>query len=274
MHEDITITRDLRENQPFKITISGISHCDGTYKISRPKSRTYCFEYIYEGEGTVCLDGVPFYPKAGDVYWLPARHNQSYYSSESNPWKKIWFNVRGTFVSSILECYNMEHINHIKSFNSPELFEKFLNVAKSGDNYADITDKCSAIFLEIVQKLAEHTNSLANKTRTIHSVIALRLKNAIDRSHDFNLTMDKLANEQFCTKSHAIRVFKESYGITPYQYLLERKLHDAKLMLTDTAYSIKEISDFLCFNDPHYFSLFFKKETGMSPSEYRKSKKS
>jgi len=275
MYEHSFFVDDHRKNQPFRITFSGYSHCDETYKIVRKNSHIYCFEYIYAGEGTVHLDDITFHPKAGDVYWLPAGHNQIYYSSETNPWKKIWFNIRGELVSSILEAYKINHKNHIQSFNSPELFEKFFKVVQSKKTYAEITDECALIFLKLVQNLAQHATNLSDTKKNDSDLeTALTLKMLLDHERQFNNTLDNYVTKLYCTKAHAIRVFKKHFGITPYQYLLNRKLHVAKIMLTDTTYSIKEISISLCFDDPHNFSIFFKKQTGLSPSEYRKSKKS
>ena len=66
------------------------------------------------------------------------------------------------------------------------------------------------------------------------------------------------------------RVFKEYTGYAPAKYFQELKLRKAKQMLVGTSQSVKEISFFLGF--PVYrifFSLFFKKRTGLTPLEYR-----
>ena len=272
MYEDVTLIHDTRPNYPFKINVSGISYCDGSYKITRNNSNTYCFEYIYEGSGTVCLDNFSFTAVKGDVYWLPAGHNQHYYSSADKPWKKIWFNVKGPLVEDILKNYNMQKINHIQQFNKPDTFEEFLGVIKSGKSHAKITDECSALFLKLVQELSEHTMALGIENNASQQpLLAQKLKDKIDWLNGFDINMDILAAKLFCTKSHAIRVFKKAYGITPYQYILKRKLKDSKTMLANTNYTIKEISDFLHFEDPHSFTQFFKKQTGMAPSEFRKN---
>lgn len=56
MYEDLIAFTPNVPNAPFQILMSGISYCDGTYKISRPNSPLYCFEYIYKGKGMVHLN--------------------------------------------------------------------------------------------------------------------------------------------------------------------------------------------------------------------------
>ena len=80
---------------------------------------------------------------------------------------------------------------------------------------------------------------------------------------------DEISKEFFYTKSHLIRIFKEKYGITPYDYLLERKTNLAKFLLLNTVLSIGEIAAKLGFANSHYFSNFFSKRVGKSPSKYR-----
>ncbi len=70
-------------------------------------------------------------------------------------------------------------------------------------------------------------------------------------------------------QSHYNREFKEFTGTSPSQYMLELKLNVAKLLLSTTAQSVKNISYSLNFENPEYFSVFFKKRTGITPIEYR-----
>ena len=59
-----------------------------------------------------------------------------------------------------------------------------------------------------------------------------------------------------------IQNFKQYTNSTPAQYLLSLRIHNAKVLLESTNYNVTEI--------PLYFSRIFKKQTGFSPSEYRK----
>jgi AraC-like DNA-binding protein len=65
------------------------------------------------------------------------------------------------------------------------------------------------------------------------------------------------------------RAFKEFVGTSPSRYMMELKLNEAKLLLSTSAQSVKTISYNLNFENPEYFSVFFKKRTGITPLEYR-----
>jgi len=67
------------------------------------------------------------------------------------------------------------------------------------------------------------------------------------------------------------RLFHKEEGVSFNQYVTEQKVGRAKDMLKTTGKKVYEISDELGFGNPKYFSFVFKRNTGMSPMEYRKS---
>ncbi|MCQ2584006.1 MAG: helix-turn-helix transcriptional regulator [Treponema sp.] len=65
--------------------------------------------------------------------------------------------------------------------------------------------------------------------------------------------------------------FKKASGKSLKQFILERKMEEAKALLSDSTRTVSEIAYSLGFSDNHNFSRAFKKVTGQSPSEYRDS---
>ena len=59
-------------------------------------------------------------------------------------------------------------------------------------------------------------------------------------------------------------------GISPGQFILQKKMETATQLLTSTDLPIASIADSLGFGSQFYFSNFFKKQTGMTPSSYRR----
>lgn len=271
MHEDIIYFPKVNRDEPFQIQMCGKSYCDGTYKISRPDSAIYCVEYIYKGEGYVKVGDIEFHASAGDVYILPEGKNHFYYSDEKNPWEKIWFNIRGDFVANTLRSYGVEHVYHVKDIEMGSAFEEFVSCAERCMQEADVKaayTMCAVEFLKIVQQIAKAPG--LRKQMEPPSKVEL-LKQKIDGLTTFQQSFDELLEEFFYTKSYIIRAFKEAYGVTPYNYLLEHKMSTAKSLLRNTAMSINEMSNYLGFANAHYFSNFFSKRAGISPKEYRMS---
>lgn len=263
MHEDITRFQYPLE-APFCIQMTGVSYCDGKYKIVRPNSSIYCIEYVIEGHGRVSHDGESFVAKKGDIYLLSAGKNHDYYSDAKDPWTKIWFNIYGDLVAGILESYRLTGVSHVEGLNLLSLFRDFLETAQSGLSVQETFDRCALVFLEIIQRIAGHL-----RPSGAQDSLARVLRRMIDEMTDFSFTLDDLTARLYCSKSHAIRVFKAEFGVTPYQYILSKKLSQAKIMLRNTHLPVGEISAQLGFSSSHYFSTFFKEQTGLPPLLYR-----
>jgi two-component system response regulator YesN len=66
-------------------------------------------------------------------------------------------------------------------------------------------------------------------------------------------------------------VFAQETGLTFTQYLTALRIGKAKELLEATEMRSSQIAQEIGYNDSHYFSYLFKKNTGMTPGEYRKS---
>ncbi|MFT3793435.1 helix-turn-helix domain-containing protein [Flavobacterium sp.] len=74
------------------------------------------------------------------------------------------------------------------------------------------------------------------------------------------------------TLKHLNRICNEILGKTATEVIAERVVLEIKRMLADRQLSVNEIADALGFEDYSYFSRFFKKQTGTSPTDFRKKK--
>ena len=88
-----------------------------------------------------------------------------------------------------------------------------------------------------------------------------------------NLMLQDVASEVGISQSHFSTVFAQETGITFTQYLTGLRIAKAKELLETSPLRSSEIAFQVGYNDAHYFSYLFKKHTGMTPSEYRKSNK-
>lgn len=84
------------------------------------------------------------------------------------------------------------------------------------------------------------------------------------------IELEKLAEISCLSKDHFIRLFKKELGTTPLQYINQKKIEKAQLLLITEELTVKEIAFQLAFDDYSYFNRLFKKTTGVTPQEYRR----
>lgn len=85
------------------------------------------------------------------------------------------------------------------------------------------------------------------------------------------LNIEQLADKACMSKDHYIRVFKHETGETPNAYITKRKMEKAELTLLTTDLPVKSIADLLGYDDYSYFNRIFRKNSGMTPLQYRAS---
>ena len=86
-----------------------------------------------------------------------------------------------------------------------------------------------------------------------------------------NLKLENLAQLLDMSQFHFSRLFKQSLGISPYQYLIQQRVERAKQLLKQTDKSIVEIAFDCGFSSHSHLSKQFRQFTGITPKAYRKS---
>ncbi|HZH50684.1 MAG TPA: helix-turn-helix domain-containing protein [Microvirga sp.] len=98
---------------------------------------------------------------------------------------------------------------------------------------------------------------------------ALRFRQLVDREFRTHKPIEEYARRLGLTPAHLNRVCREQLGDSALGVVHERMVLEAKRYLTFTSMSAKEIALALAFEDPSYFTRFFKKKTGIPPVAYR-----
>ena len=121
-----------------------------------------------------------------------------------------------------------------------------------------------------IGELSKKIPAVKNSTR---EEVFKRLIASVDYIHshyDKDVTLAELAAVSCLSKFHFLRLFKEAFGRTPYQFIIEVKVRRAISLLRDSRLSIRDISKSLGQPDPSTFSRLFRKHVGVYPSQFRK----
>lgn len=264
MTEEI-IYLDHEKKLPFVITITGTSYCDGSYHIKRSRSEVITIEYIVSGSGVVMCDGKTYYPNTGDMYVLPVGSDHEYYSYSEDPWEKIWFNAKGELAGEILNMYGIGRRFYYEGVCGEEYIREIHRICKDGNLSAEeMHNRSAVVMLKLAQFLAEESKDRERISD------AERIKDYIDENISSDIGIENIADAIGLSVSQTIRKFRHEYSITPYEYLIGRRIERAKFMLKSTNLKIKDIALAVSYCDEHYFSGVFKKRTGCTPGEYRR----
>lgn len=98
-----------------------------------------------------------------------------------------------------------------------------------------------------------------------------QLETFVDREIATNFGLVDLAELVGYSPDHFSRLFKQSFGQSPHQYVLSRRIDKAMAMLRDEGQSIAAIALSCGFTDQGHLTKVFKQRVGMTPGVYRRS---
>ena len=98
-----------------------------------------------------------------------------------------------------------------------------------------------------------------------------RVLEYIDANLQKNIRLATLAGIANISLYHFAKLFRRTMGVSPHQYVLEQRIHRAKQMLREKRASVLDISLSLGFEHPNNFARAFRRLTGGSPSQFRRS---
>lgn len=239
----------------------------------RPRGRVdYQLLYITSGKGHFYFDGTEEIVPAGNMVLYRPKEEQRYYYYGADHTEVYWVHFTGYNVKNILRKYgitdDMRIIPTGTSLNYKWLFQQMIQELKLGkEDYEELLVNYLQQLLISIHRIIE------SKPRMKSPYLINEMDNAVRYFHEnYNkpICIEDYAASQHMSVSWFIRNFKEYTDFTPAQYILSLRISNAQTLLENTAYNITEIADIVGYSNPLYFSRIFKKQCGMSPSEFRK----
>ena len=107
-----------------------------------------------------------------------------------------------------------------------------------------------------------------SREREFENVVS-RVKGYIDENYARDISLDGVSRMVDISPYYFSKLFKQEVGENFIEYVTRTRIKNARRLLEDPRYSIKEICVMSGYSDPNYFSRIFKKYEGMTPTEYR-----
>ena len=133
-----------------------------------------------------------------------------------------------------------------------------LNTGEELDNW--LMNYCQLIRDLIQKKQVDNNVVLAEKAKKL---VETRFKEP-------DLSVETVCKELHVSSSFFSKIFKQETGVTFLNYLINRRMEEAKRLLDKTDYKSHVIGEMVGYPEPNYFSYVFKKNCGVSPAKYRK----
>ncbi len=234
--------------------------------------------FITDGKGTVTVDGETCDIQKGDLVIYNANILHSEYSSEKEPLEARFVAFDKLEITNLKpNCLIPPQYDFI--YSSDDMFGAFKRyfdliideLTAKRQFYSDIAQNTLQVLLMQLFRLlnrTQSTNELLKQNETLHNALKY-----IDAHYLENISLDTIAAECFVTKYYLSHLFAKYQQTSVGKYIFNKRMNDAKQMLSYTDASILSVAEQSGFNDLSYFCRMFKKATNMTPLQYRRARK-
>lgn len=210
---------------------------------------------VAEGQGMLLFAGVP----------------HRYYAVQE-PWSVQWVTFQGSVVPELLESLRLRGSGVYSVSEAGVLHERLnraANVMSGSDPFRGYEG--SALLYGLLLDLAKWSSLKTGGSRHQHLQSIAPMLRLIEERYADDLSLNDLAGSLGVTPQYACALFRRSFGMRPFEYVTKYRLRRAKeLLLADTSLPVANIGHRVGYSHTSYFIKLFKKQEGVTPSQFRR----
>lgn len=237
----------------------------------------HCAElfYVLKGNGSFFVDEEVFDVSEDDLIIVNPNVMHTEMSKGESPLQYIVLGIEGLQFTSLSSQQEMNDysVHNYQNYKHEILF--YLKTLLQEVNYKDedYETVCQNLLEVLIINMVRRTktNLIVAPAQKVTKECRF-IEQYINNHYTEDITLELLSEKAFMNKFYLVHAFKQYKGISPINYLIRLRIKNAKELLETTNYSISQISSSCGFSSQSYFSQVFKKETGMTPNEYRKNR--
>ena len=262
------ITPDLRNN--VSITLYQFGYERKVEKsVFGPYSRDfYLIHFVVDGKGFFNDGNKKYDLKKGDIFLIKPGVKTTYGATNNSFTEYYWIGFNGLKAKELVKAMGFIDSNVIhddKIEDKVDLIKKlnFDHKEMSIKEYCLAYNAMYELFFNYINENARYETKMTSEEA---------INNAIDYIENHymeKISVNEIALSASLSRSHLYRLFKESYGVSPSEYLSKYRIAKSVNLVLQTNLSIDEISYLCGFSSVAYFIKVYKKSNGFTPMENR-----
>lgn len=229
--------------------------------------------FLMEGKSMQYINNKKYLAQKGDMIILNPESLHAEMSLPGSPVKLITCkldNVKirnladGTLIAEsitpIIDCH--EYYNEIVNLFREAYYDMTFNKVYSKELANLNIAKILYYLYRILEKNPkEEAPSLSEMTKTIQEYL--------DKHYQEDISLDDLSKKFFISSSYIAHEMKRELGISPINYLINRRIGEAQRLLIYSEITTTQIAEKVGYKNPNYFNKLFQKKTGHTPAKFR-----
>ncbi len=200
--------------------------------------------------------------RAGQLFACPPGHRHRYACDPERGWDIWYVHADGPALAPLLERCGWTSASPVVSIGSDPALTALCAQGEEAAAAARITAQMETA--AILHHLLALVARLTTQRRAQASGVAAALEGE-------PTSVAAMAASAGMPQERFVRLFTSSYGLTPWRYILNRRIDRAKSLLADRSLAVKQVARAAGFSDANYFTRLFRTRTGISPRRFRDS---
>ncbi|MCQ6560658.1 AraC family transcriptional regulator [Paenibacillus mendelii] len=265
------VTTEWDQRLPLHLTSIGFSEHQGV--ISR-EGGFHSFHWLHTVEGcgefTVNEQAVKLYPNQGILLKPHVPHS---YHAETDRWS-VWFmTFEGALANPITASLDLQHMRPLSweaSCPLADIHEHYSEQIRYSFDFTGVSG--SQVVYDFLSQLKQFGESSGQQSLSKgHERLTPIYLLIEERFGDPDLGLARMADTLEVSPQYLNTLFRKSWGISPYQYLVQFRIQKSKeLLLSERGRTVKGISAAVGFQDDSHFVHTFRRLAGMTPVQFRK----
>ena len=227
--------------------------------------------YVLSGEGNFLVEGKSFPVKTGDLILINPNVLHTEQCSGDNRLEYIVLgisNLRFFDQNQVAYDYSKYHFSSDKREILFLLQAMIREASQKEEHFHAICQNYLDVLLLFLQRdmktvpVSDHSRRISRECRFVEEYI--------DGHFSEDITLETLSSLTYMNKFYLVHAFKKYKGVSPINYLIDKRIQEAKHLLETTDFSIAKIAQHVGFSSQSYFSQMFRKMVGIAPVQYKK----
>ena len=230
--------------------------------------------YVIGGVGQFYIEGETYPVATNDLVIVNPNIEHTEISFNANPLEYIVLGVEGLELSVSDEREDRYCIVNFRGVRDTVLtcLKNILReIEEKPPGYETVCQDLIEVLFIFLTRQTDFSTTMTPIRKT-SSKLCATVRHYIDEHYKENISLDTLAQLTHVSKYYMVHAFTKEYGTSPINYMVYKRIEEAKHLLKNDDYTLALISRMLGFSSPSYFSQAFKKATGTTPNAYRKEK--
>lgn len=268
MAEDGVLLYQILQNARVRLVDAGDKRCDESWTQHNSRFPYDSIGYIREGEVSLTVNGRMSVMQPGALYYIPAMNLFSHYATRGLA--RVYWTHFVLGPEDLELSHRLEFPVSVEPPYPQKVEALFAELLKARE---DASPGGALLRNGLMGQLAAQFLTLGQDSLQIRPTERFeemrRTAEYIRENLDKELSVELLAARVGLNPHYFIRVFQHFFHETPMHFVLRQREETARRLLECSSMSVKEIGLCLGFSNQNYFSAFFKKRSGCSPSAYR-----